>query len=394
MDHLSDDELLDALGIQIEEKKTAGRTPREERITAGFEDIVRFVEEHGRTPEHGADKDIFERLYAVRLDCLRELTECRELLQGMDRHGLLEGQEAPQVSFIEALDDEALLAELGCAGEDAENITRLIHVRSPEEIRTAEEVANRTPCPDFESFKPLFENVRRELKQNLREARRFGRDAEIKKGEFFILGGQMVYIADIGELFLTEYNRKDSRLRVIYDNGTESDILMRSLQRALYKDETGRRISSPDLGPLFGDEIVAGDHESGTIYVLRSKSDHPDIAPHRTIIHKIGVTGGDVETRIANAALDPTYLMAEVEIVATYRLADINRIRLEALLHKVFSDARLDLVIHDRFGNPVRPQEWFLVPFPVIDEVVEKIRKGTITGFVYDPAVASLRLTV
>jgi Meiotically Up-regulated Gene 113 (MUG113) protein len=197
-------------------------------------------------------------------------------------------------------------------------------------------------------------------------------------------------VAELGEEFQTEYNRKDRRLRVIYDNATESNVLARSLQKALYRDGAGRRITNPSAGPLFGDASDDEDLESGTIYVLRSKSDHPDVAAHRELIHKIGVTGGSVESRIATAATDATYLLADVEIVATYRLFNINRKKLENLLHRVFAAARLDFAIADRFGNPVQPREWFLVPLPVIDEVVKRIRDQSIVGSVYDPAKASL----
>jgi hypothetical protein len=226
---------------------------------------------------------------------------------------------------------------------------------------------------------------------NVRETRRFGENAEIKQGEFFIVGGQMAYVANMDDEFVAEYGRPDRRLRVIYDNATESDLLLRSLQRALYKDDAGRRITDPNAGPLFGSNAEDEDLESGTIYVLRSNSQHPDIAPHRDLIHKIGVTGGDVETRIANAVLDATYLLADVEIVATYKLCNINRSKLENLLHRVFAAARLDVTIEDRFGHPVRPREWYLVPLSVVDEVVERIKDRSITEFEYDPTNASLR---
>jgi hypothetical protein len=130
--------------------------------------------------------------------------------------------------------------------------------------------------------------------------------------------------------------------------------------------------------------------ESGTIYVLRSKSDHPLIAEHRDVIHKIGVTGGKLETRFARASLDPTFLFADVEIVATYKLDGINRSKLEGLLHRFFAPARLDLEIADRFGNPVKPREWYLAPLPVIDEVVQRIRDLSIVDFEYDVETASL----
>jgi T5orf172 domain len=148
-------------------------------------------------------------------------------------------------------------------------------------------------------------------------------------------------------------------------------------------------VSSSSTATL-ADQNEDGDEASGTVYVLRSKSDHPIVAAHRDVLHKIGVTGGDVPRRIANARLDPTFLMADVDIVATYELYNINRTRLENIIHRVFGPARLDIEIKDRFGQPITPREWFLVPIFVIDEVVEKIRDGTITGYVYDPKTASL----
>ena len=214
--------------------------------------------------------------------------------------------------------------------------------------------------------------------------------AEIKQNEFFIVGGQIAYVAEMGDEFTTQYDRRDSRLRVIYDNGTESDVLLRSLQRALHRDEAGRRITEPAAGPLFAGEADDGDLASGTIYVLRSRSDHPVVAGNRDVLHKIGVTGGSVERRVANARLDPTYLMADVEVVATYDLYNINRTKLENLIHRIFESARLDIEIKDRFGNPIVPREWFLVPLHAIDEAVERIKDGTISSYVYDPGAAKL----
>ncbi len=144
-------------------------------------------------------------------------------------------------------------------------------------------------------------------------------------------------------------------------------------------------------GPLFGDAAEGDDLESGTIYVLRSRSNIPEVAKHRELIHKIGVTGGSVETRITQAAQDPTYLLADVEVVATYKLFNINRTRLENVFHRLFGAVRLDLAITDRFGQPVKPKEWFLVPLHVIDDAVQKIRDGSITDYIYDPTTASLK---
>jgi Meiotically up-regulated gene 113 len=383
-----DDALLEELGVEVEAKKQAGRTAREERIIAGFEEIQRFVDQHGHAPQHGEDRDIFERLYAVRLDRLRELPDCRAVLVSLDRQRLLTGA-VPAPAAAADLDDDALLAELGVDAAQG-GIGELRHVRSAADKRAAEEVANRTKCEDFDQFKPLFAQVKKDLDAGIRETRPFQTMAEIKKGEFFIVGGQVAYVAEVGKEFISQYDRRDSRLRVIYDNGTESDVLLRSLQRALHRDEAGRRITDPVAGPLFAEEIEDGDQASGTIYVLRSKSDHPTVAIHRDVLHKVGVTGGDVGRRVANARLDPTFLMADVEIVATYKLSNINRVKLENVIHRIFDPARLDIEIKDRFGNPITPREWFLVPVFVIDEAVKRIKDGTISSFRYDPKSAAL----
>lgn len=391
MADMNDDDLLDALGVEVTQLKTSSRTPREERIVAGFEDILRFYQTHGRAPQHGEERDIFERLYAVRLDQLRKLPEAHALLTELVTPKLLEGNQVPAVD-IDALDEDELLAELGIGEEVAEagDITVLRHVRSSVEKRAAEEVAERNACEDFERFRPLFEQVEEELKSGVRKTLRFGRDASVAEGNYFILGGQLAYVAEVGEAIKAPNGDNDARLRVIYANGTESNLLLRSLQRALYKDDTGRRLTDPDMGPLFNGEVEPEDIETGTIYVLRSKSSHPFVAEHRELIHKIGVTGGKVESRIAGADKDATYLLAGVDIVATYKLHNLNRIRLENIFHRLFEAAQLSLTIKDRFGHSVKPREWFLVPLHVIDEAVQCIRDGTITAKAYDSESARL----
>lgn len=369
-------------------KKQATYTPREERVIAGFEDIERFFEEHGRLPQHGEGLDIFERLYAVRLDRLRELEECRTLLAAFDKHGLLARVEAAPEA--EELDPDDLMAELAGLGE-GDDINQLRHVRSAEEKRAADEIARREKCADFGTFEPLFKQVRDELANGTRVTRPFELKAEIRPGAFFVVFGQICYVAEMGEVFTNPQGRTDARLRLIFDNGTQSGMLMRSLQRQLNEDEAGRRISDPAPGPLFADRAEVGETETGTIYVLRSKSNHPVVAEHREVMHKIGVTSGSVETRIAGAEKSSTYLLAGVEVVATYKVYGVNCQKLESLIHKAFAAAQINLSIPDRFGHIVKPREWFLVPLHIVNEVVGRVRDRSIVGMVYDPGTASLR---
>ena len=391
MAELSDLELLAELGVETAPEPVRSLTPLQERIIAGFEDIQRFVAENGHLPQHGEDRDVFERLYAVRLDRLRGLPEASDLLANIDTSGIL-NSDASIGQTPENLDDVALLAELGIDAGTVSDISQLRHVSSRAEKRAAEEIANRERCEDFDSFKAIFERVQADLKAGSRQTKVLDQTevtiAEIQPGNFFIVGGQLAYVAALAEEFVTQYERKDRRVRVIYDNATETSILSRSFQKALYRDETARRITEQSAGPLFGDTAEPDDLASGTIYVLRSKSSHPYVDEHRELIHKIGVTGQPVASRIANARNDATFLLADVDVVAEYRLYNINRTKLENLIHRALAPARLDLSAGDRFGKTVQPREWFLVPLGAIDELVTRISDGTVTQYRYEPAHA------
>jgi hypothetical protein len=378
-----DNELLAELGIEIQANNALDYNPMQERIISGFEEIQKFVEEQGRLPEYGENKDVSERLYAVRLDRLRKQADCISLLKSLDHQNLLDGNHLLAADIPDDMDDDELLAHLGVHEKDENSITKLKHVIPRDEKRAAEEIANRTRCEDFEQFKPLFDAVKKDIDTGYRNTVRFRKDAgftkaTLKKEHFLIVGGQISFIAEIGQTFKAP-------------NGTESNILLRSLIRAMYKDETSRFITDPNSGPLFSGENSEDDLDSGTIYVLRSHSDHPVIRENRDVVHKIGVTGGDVKKRLAIARYDPTFLMADVEIVATYKLANINRNKLEKIIHRFFDITKLEIEIKDRFGRAVRAQEWFLVPVFIIDELVEKIKDGSISDYYYDPSSVELK---
>lgn len=384
------DELAEELSEFEDKKKAKSSSPLQDRVIAGFEEINRFVDEHERIPQNIEGRDIFERLYAVRLKEIRKLEVSSELLSEIDSHGLLLIEDDSDQMLDEDLDEDDLLAELETDFGETE-LSQLTHVRSSAEKRAAEEIANRTICQDFDQFAPLFKSVQADIKSGMRPVVPFGKDAKVEQGDFFIVDGLTAYVAHAGEEFKKEgLDRTDARLRVIFSNKTESDLLRTSLQRALYKDDASRRVARDLEGSLFGNMLDQGDVETGVIYVLRSLSEEPFIAENRELIHKIGVTGGSLEKRIANAQYEATYLLAGVEVVREFKLVGINRKKLEKLLDDFFSAARLDIEIPDRFGKLVRPREWFLVPLAVIDETIQRIREGTITNFVYDREAATL----
>lgn len=390
MTELSDLELLGELGVELEAEKPKTYSPLEARLIAGFEDILKFTEENGHPPQHGEERDIFERLYAVRLDQLRQNPQALSLLENMDPQGLLKNDNFPELAEP---DDDALLMELGIdtSNQNDGDITKIKHVAPMAHRQAAEEIANREVCRDFEKFEPIFKQLSSDLGTGTRETRKGIKFEDINVGSIFILNGQVMLIAEKGELKKAPNEQHwDARLRIIFDNGTESNMLLRSVLRRANDDDTARTVTTLDAGPLFSD-IVDEDTETGTIYVLRSLSELKEILPIRDAIVKIGVTGSSVKTRISNAKNEATYLLGDVEVIDEYTLYNVSSKKLESLIHQIFSEAQLQITIQDRFGKPFTPREWFLVPPNAVAEAVELIKSGDITNFKYNRDTASFQ---
>ena len=390
MSEPTDRDLLNELGVDLEIKKHHSLTPDQEHIISDFEEVQRFYEEFKRLPQNQEGRDIFERLYAVRLNQICENEECLSLLKSLDYQDLISTNALKDENIThQVIDDSELLSKLGI-DEELKEITELKNVRSSQERRLAEEFANREICENFSSYKLIFQEVIKDINNGQREIIKLKQRPEIKSGQFFILGGQYTYVENVGEIFMQEYGISDARLYLIFDNGTESRMLMRSFQKALAIDESSRVITEKNLGPLFANTKTNQDESTGTIYVLRSKSNNPFIEENRNLIHKIGFTTNTIQKRIANAKLDPTFLMADVETVASYQLYNLKGSKFESLIQKIFSNAKLKIKINDRFGNAVSPEEWFLVPLDVIKDAIQKIIEGTITKYIYDPSLVKM----
>lgn len=396
MADISDDDLLSELGIDLAPVKQVTYTAKEERLISEFEEIIQFYEINQRIPSNSNNADVFERLYAVRLDQLRKLPEAMSLLEDFDQHNLLSSITS-EPSDMSELEDDDLLSELGIEVESEDNILVLQHVRSQKEREANELTATRKACADFDVFKGIFDQISKELEDGLRITKPFGKDASIELHDWFIVDGQIVYVAEIGDYFKAPNGENDARLRAIYSNGTESNLLMRSLKKALNTDKAGRRILvAKNTGPLFSstnlsEQEIEIEVKSGSIYVLRSLSDNEFIKANKHVLHKIGVTTGSVNKRITEARKDPTYLLADVELVATYSLPEnIVPQKLEKLIHKALHSAQLDIVIEDRFGNPVKPKEWFLVPLNIIDQIIARIKDSTLDLYSYNPVTGTL----
>lgn len=397
----------DELGLLANLKPvTSAAGSQHQRARQKLEDINTFIDRNNRMPgDVPAEQKISpsEKMLQFALNGLRTDSEIAAALRPFDRHELLGSAEpipAPPSSLDEIIesDDELLTTS-------ADDIFTFGHTPSPK--AKPDRKAERKTCPDFSKFKPIFDACAADLQSGRRKTMEFRKEQEIQTGEFFILNGAMIYVAEKNEPHIRG-GKANARLRLIFDNGTEGDNLLRSLAAELYKDGPagrGRRVTAAQAGPLFkprpdnrsslpqiNDPLTKhgpGFSESqnglaGQIYVVRSLSPDPEIRKLEGYLFKIGFTTGNVETRVIAAKDDPTFLLAPVHPVKTYTVYNLNTVKMENLLHRFFGDARLDIEIKDRFGKPCRPREWFLVPLEIVDEAVKKLIDGSIVHYQYD----------
>lgn len=261
--------------------------------------------------------------------------------------------------------------------------------------KKADYVAQHKLCEDFEKYKPLFEKVHLELKQGKRSLVKITKTATLAAGRFYYVSGQMLLLEQIGELKRSSNFLPDARTRCIYENGTESDILLQTLRKNVVGD--GYAISElkdeSETQFFSNTDIATDDHVTGYVYVLSSLSDNPAVKEEKNL-YKIGFTTNSVEQRIANAEKDPTYLMAPVKIVATYKVVNLNSQKFEDLVHQLLKHVRFQVTVFDDKGIRHQPQEWFVVPLPVVDVIIKKIMDGSIVGYTYNPQMGCLEKIV
>lgn len=363
------------------------------RIGQQFEEICTYIDRHGHAPgDNSADRKVGvnERMLALRLKAYRDNIELCQQLRPFDRHGLIAllTEDAPVKGLPQTLDD-ILESDDELLTTPSDDIFVMRNAK-PNSLARPDKVSERKPCVDFESFKPLFDACAADLVSGTRKTMPFANEQEIKAGNFFILNGITVFVSEVNDPHFRN-GKRNARLRLIFDNGTEGENLLRSLATELYKDPSGRRISDPSSGPLFGSgpstETIAApsERQTGIIYVVRSLSCSPDIARLDGNLFKIGVTTGTLEDRIRVAADDPTFLLAPVHPVRSFDLVNLNPQKVENLLHRFFAETRLDIEIMDRFGKPFRPREWFLLPLPVIEQAIQLLLDGSVLRHRYDP---------
>ena len=347
-----------------------------DRLRRAFQEINEFVAAQGREPDPET-MNISERKLGARLVGIRASKSKIDELKDIDSHDLLATSDAP--ATVDDLLRGDVLDVLGDAGGIFD--TSALPKRD-KPMESERELRHR--CEEFEKFEPLFRQKHAELADGTYAMTKFMGAQTVVPGAFFILKGVMAFIAEVGESEMKNLKHKDKRkqrLRVIFENGTESAMYRQSFAGRM-GEQGGFAITRTGFS---ADEIGDADIQTGWIYVLRSKSDHPDIRGLKDL-YKIGFTTTSVDQRIRGAEKSPTYLMAPVEKVASYRMYNLRPSALEHLLHRIFSAVRLDAAIVDEVGGQVSANEWFLVPLEVINETIELIESGDIVHYAYDPS--------
>ena len=385
LDDIFDDDEFGLLDFK--EKKSIIKTD-EDRLTDVFMEINQFYEKNGREP---STSSMSEYGLLSKLKAFRSNEAHKKILKPFDRYNLLGEVAMEEITLDDILEDD----DLGLLKTDADNsIFSFRHTPKPEERAKADFIAQREPMNEkkFAKYEKMFRQIHKELKEGKRKLRNFDFAQEnLQIGKFYLADGMMLYLesADLEKKTMTSPSgtaeRIDGRTVTIFENGTSSNLLFRSLGRLV--QQKGKLITDTlesideDLQKKAG-LIAEEDVKSGWIYVLKSKSTNPKISQIKDL-YKIGFSTTSVKDRVKNANKQTTYLLADVEIVATYKCYNLNTHNFENLLHRFFGECCLNIDLYDENKKRITPREWFVVPLPVINEVIELIISGGIVNYRY-----------
>ncbi|HQG38658.1 MAG TPA: GIY-YIG nuclease family protein [Chitinophagales bacterium] len=377
-----DNDPFDLLKIVNKPKQTP-----DDRLLGKFKDIMQFYDENSRLPEY-SKINIQECELYYELEALKTNVEKCKVLYPYDEYDLLEFYSELQPKKYNTIDDIINDDTFGILTTE-NSIFDLKHIRINAEREKAKEIAKRKKCKEFELYEPLFKQCNVELKNGLRQLIKFNED-HIKQGSFFVVDGMLAYVKELEQITRGKHSKLDGRIHCIFDNGTMSNLLFRSLGKALYKN--GNSVTEVIEKEKPVETIIQNEDEhTGFIYILKSKSKNPDIKAIPNLF-KIGFSTTEVEDRIKNATKEPTYLMAEVQIVYTYKCYNLNAQKFENLIHSFFGNACLDMDIYDNAGSRHKPQEWFSIPLPAIEKAIELIMRDSLKKYKYNYEKEQLNL--
>lgn len=378
----------DELGILDSKAKTSNIKTEDERLIESFQEINAFFEKNNREPE---STSITEFKLKSRLNSLRQDAKKIEMLKGYDEYNLLNAKVEVK-SVADILDDD----DLGILDtEETLEIFKLKNVPSSKDRADSDFVARRKAMKekDFSEYEHLFKEVHKDLSEGKRQLKKFKNpEKNLVKGGYYVLDGVLLYLEEIDlsrtleDEPVSDKNRKDGRTHIIFENGTESNMLYRSIGKQLLENGnivTHNKDTDEAVLQKSANAINEDDKESGWIYILKSKSINPKIASINNL-YKIGYSTTPVAQRIKNASKEATYLMADVKVVASYKCYNLNTQKFENLLHRFLASAKLNVDVFTEDGVRITPREWFVAPFGVIDKSIELLISGEIVKYSYD----------
>ena len=373
----------DPLGLlTIKPKKSAARTS-DERLASSFDEINDFIEKNEREPKPDISNISEYKLYST-LKGLRENQEKMMALEPQDKYGLLNIEKKEINSIDDILGDDSL----DILGDDAEGLFTFKHTPKDFEREKADFIGKRVKCKDFDKYEDVFKEVQNDLALGKRKLVDF-KLSDLKDGNYYVHNGILFLLEKI-------YNRennsdlkdthKDGRTRCVFENGTESNILFRTVGKNLANN--GKSVTQnvdkviEEFAETFSG-ITNEDKETGHIYVLTSQSEKEEIASLENL-YKIGYSSTSVQERIKNAENEPTYLMAPVKIESSWMCYNMNAQKFESLIHRFFGHTCLEIDVFDHKGIRHTPREWFIAPLEAIEQAISLLVSGEIVNYKYD----------
>ncbi|MDC1068445.1 GIY-YIG nuclease family protein [Candidatus Kapabacteria bacterium] len=383
LNDIFDNDPLNILDVKL---KSSTARNSDERLISSFEEINTFYEANDKEPEPNMSNISEYQLYQ-RLKSLRDNPEKMNELEPYDKFKLLDYQKKEINSIDDIFDDDSF----GLLGDDSEGLFDFKHTPKEDTRASADFVAKRKPCKDFDKYEDRLKQVQKDLATGKRRLIEF-KEGNIRAGEYYIHNGVLFLLESIDITKKEHYKpdgtrvREDGRTRCIFENGTESNLLKRSVEKNLYKNGKVVTMNSDDVVEDFIEntsEITDEDTESGYIYVLKSNSNDEQIKSIPNLF-KIGYSKYPVESRINNAENEPTYLMSSVSVIGEWKCYNMNPQKFEQLLHNFFGEVCIELDVYDKKGKRHTPREWFTVPITIIEETIELIISNKILDYTYD----------
>ena len=371
--------------LNVKPKKSAARTSGE-RLASSFDEINDFIKKNEREPNPDPTNISEYKLYST-LKGLREDKDKIKALESQDKYGLLNTEKKEINSIDDIFGDDSL----DILGDDAEGLFTFKHTPKDYERAKADFVGKRFKCKDFDKYEHLFKEVQDDLALGKRKLVDF-KEPNLREGNYYIHNGILFLLESITYEREDHYKddgtrvRKDGRTRCIFENGTESNILKRSVEKNLYKNGKVVTQNIDKINEEFTEKfsgITKEDKETGHIYVLKSKSEKEEIKSLDNL-YKIGYSSTSVQERIKNAENEPTYLMAPVKIESSWMCYNMNAQKFESLIHRFFGHTCLEIDVFDNNGIRHTPREWFIVPLNSIEQAISLIISGEIVNYSYD----------